>query len=121
MTKITPITGIQNSDAAPGGTTTLTTGRPTFAGSLPPGFAGQFQQVAAPVLPEFGRLPSPRERCPFTGASRTWLVEHDQHGHFLTRVRQRGRLRGTVFVNLPKLLSYIRNAGCVEDNARGNP
>ena len=63
-----------------------------------------------PALPEFSRLPSPKERDPYTGASRTWLVEHDKHGHFLVRVRQRGKMRGTVFVNLPKLLAYIRAA-----------
>ena len=97
------MTGINNSDAATGGMATLTTGRPTIAGHLPPALAGQFQQVNMPALPEFSRLPSPKERDPYTGASRTWLVEHDKHGHFLVRVRQRGKMRGTVFVNLPKL------------------
>ena len=103
--------GKHNSDATQGGTATLTMSRPTFAGGLRPVFGGQFQQVDTPLVPEFGRLPSPNERCVFSGASRTWLIEHDSEGKYLVRVRQRGKLRGTVFVNVPKLLAYIRAAG----------
>ncbi|MGA3171069.1 MAG: hypothetical protein ABSE62_08640 [Chthoniobacteraceae bacterium] len=102
-------------------TTAATTGAPddslspvTVAGAVPPALARQFQSVPLPQLPEVARLPRPRERCPITGASRTWLIETDEglppSETFLFRVRQRGKRRGAVFINVPKLLAFLRKA-----------
>jgi hypothetical protein len=52
-------------------------GLPTAAGAIPPVLAAQFQSGSYTTLPEFARLPKPRERCPITHASRTWLIEWD--------------------------------------------
>ena len=97
--------------ATPGGMAELVTGRPTLAGPIPPAFASRFQPSEAGLLPEFCKLPRPRERCPYTGASRTWLLEHGDAGHFkLVRIRKAGSVRGAIFVHLPSLLAFIRGA-----------
>jgi hypothetical protein len=90
----------------------LTAEQPTLAGNVPPFLAGRFREVPPPALPEFCKLPPPGGRCQLTGASRTWLVEHGgpDAGNFITRIRQRGRARGAVFVSVPRLLDYIRSA-----------
>jgi hypothetical protein len=75
------------------------------------------------MLPEVTRLPAPRERCPISGASRTWLIESNDSlpapDRFLFRVRQRGKIRGAVFVNVAKLLAFLRAAEA-EDHKEGN-
>jgi hypothetical protein len=109
MKTTSPMTGNQQSEAAPGGTVELHTGRPTCAGPIPPAFARVFQPAEGKSLPEFCKLPRPRERCTYTGASRTWLLEHGEAGHFkLARIRKPGSVRGAIFVHLPSLLAFIR-------------
>ena len=103
----TPISAYANA-AAPGSAPEITNELPTVAGAVPPAFAHQFQSAPAPAVPEFSRLPKPRDRCPISGGSRTWLIEHDAYGHYLFRARQRGKMRGAVFVNVAKLLGYLR-------------
>jgi hypothetical protein len=109
MKKTSPMTGNQQGEAAPGGTVEFLTGRPTCAGPIPPAFARVFQPAEGKSLPEFGKLPRPRERCGYTGASRTWLLEHGEAGHFkLVRIRKPGSTRGAIFIHLPSLLAFIR-------------
>ena len=92
----------------------LETGLPTVAGIVPPELAHRFASVPIPALPTVSRLPAPRERCPISGASRTWLIETNEtlgaHQRFLFRVRQRGKVRGAVFVNVTKLLAFLQKA-----------
>lgn len=85
---------------------------PTVAGAVP-AYLGQRVEVAtAANLAEFSRLPKAGERCPVSGASRSWLIETDQKlsaaDKFLVRVRRRGCLRGTVFCSVPRLCAFIR-------------
>jgi hypothetical protein len=134
MKETSPMTGNQQSEAAPGGTVELHTGRPsaaasaekgslhtalveaglvrerpTCAGPIPLAFARVFQLPEGKTLPEFCKLPRPRERCAYTGASRTWLIEHGEAGHFkLARIRKAGSVRGAIFIHLPSLLAFIR-------------
>lgn len=87
----------------------LILGRPTLAGPVPKGLEKVFQTHGNPVVPEFCKLPPPLGRCPFTGASRTWLLEHGELGHFkLARIRKPGAVRGAVFVHVPSLLEFLR-------------
>lgn len=85
------------------------TGKPTCLGQPPPELERSF--VVAPVgqLPEFAPLPAPKERCPITGGSRTWLLEHGDAGDFqLIRVRKKGKMRGKVLMHVPSLLAWLR-------------
>jgi len=87
----------------------LLIGKPTLHGHAPPGLERHFVTVAAGQLPEFCKLPAPRERCPFTGASRSWLIDQAEAGNIkLVRVRQPGKLRGAVFIHVPTLLNFLR-------------
>lgn len=87
----------------------LTTSLPTLHGKPPPGMEGFFAGAPPGHVPEFAPLPAPRERCPFSGGSRTWLLEHGEAGDFkLVRVRQRGKLRGKVLIHVPSLLAWLR-------------
>jgi hypothetical protein len=87
----------------------FTLGRPTLAGSIPAGFEKLFEPVGNPT-PEFAKLPRPRERCPITGASRTWLLEHGDAGHFkLVRIRKTGATRGAIFVHVASLLAFLHS------------
>jgi hypothetical protein len=69
-------------------------------------------------MPEIARLPRPKERDPIAGCSRTWLIETDNSlpaaEKFLFRVRQRGKIRGAVFINVAKLLRFLRAAEAAE-------
>lgn len=101
---------LESPTATAGAADELTTNLPTVAGRIPPELAGRFQ--SAPIgESEFCRLPSPpRGRCPISGASRSWLVEHNaQGGNFLFTVRQKGKQRGTVFCDVAKLKAYLRS------------
>lgn len=101
-----------NTGSAKGGAAGLATGLPTLAGPVPPGLHGQFQPVPGPDRAEFVKLPPACGRCPFTGASRTWLLENGgpEAGGFIVRIRRRGKTRGAIFVDVDKLLAYIREA-----------
>ncbi len=95
-------------------------GRPTCAGPIPTSLARMFDPVDDKFLPEFCKLPRPRERCQFTGASRTWLLEHGDAGHFkLVRIRKAGSVRGAIFIHLPSLLAFIRGEMEKQTNAGG--
>lgn len=108
MKTSSPITAT-NETTATGETVGMILGRPTCAAPIPPAFARVFQPLESSALPEFCKLPAPRQRCPFTGASRTWLLEHAELGHFtIVRVRKPGSIRGALFVNLPSLLEFLR-------------
>jgi hypothetical protein len=90
------------------------TGLITASGAVPPELAHCVQNVPSPSLPEICRLPRPGARDPISGASRTWLLEADATltpgERFLFRIRKRGRLRGAVFINVAKLLAFLRKA-----------
>ena len=86
----------------------------TVAGAVPPALARHMRSGATPQFPELSRLPRPGERDPITGSSRSWLIDTDESlpasERFLFRVRQRGKVRGAVFINVQKLLAFLRKA-----------
>jgi hypothetical protein len=86
----------------------------TVSGAVPPEFARWFQSISPPRLPELARLPRPGQRDPIASSSRTWLVETDAKlpptEKFLFRVRQPGKIRGAVFINVAKLLAFLKKA-----------
>lgn len=87
----------------------LHTGKPTLNGPPPRGFERFFGEAPPGHVPEFAPLPAPRQRCPYSGGSRSWLIEHGAAGHFrLVRVRQNGKLRGKVLIHVPSLLAWLR-------------
>jgi len=91
---------------------------PTVAGAVPAHFGHRSEVATAGNVAEFSRLPRAGERCPVSGASRSWLIETDASlppaQRFLVRVRRRGCLRGTVFVSIPRLSSFIRGVAAGE-------
>ncbi|MCX6971191.1 MAG: hypothetical protein NTV93_13710 [Verrucomicrobia bacterium] len=93
---------------------------PTVAGAGSARLGPRVEMATAGNVAEFVRLPKAGERCPVSGASRSWLIETDQElspeDRFLIRVRRRGCLRGTVFTSVPKLSSFLSRvaAGKVE-------
>jgi hypothetical protein len=71
---------------------------------------------AAPLAEaEFLRLPSPKERCRFTGLSRSALVAAAKEAGAFISVRLAGRVRGAVLIDKAKLAAYLR--GCAEGGA----
>lgn len=86
----------------------------SVVGAVPPALANRFQQIAPPRLPTLSRLPRPGERDPITGCSRSWLIETNAHlpapDRFIFRVKQQGKMRGTVFCNVAKLLHFLQKA-----------
>jgi hypothetical protein len=85
---------------------------PTVAGAVPACMDMRRVEVAtAANNAEFQRLPRAGERCPVSGASRSWLIETDAKlppdERFLVRVRRRGCLRGAVFISVPRLTAFI--------------
>lgn len=82
-------------------------------GSVPRRFVEQVEAATSANIVEFASLPKVRERCPISGASRSWLIETNawlpRHQQFLVRVRRSGCLRGKVFVSVPKLSAFIRD------------
>jgi hypothetical protein len=100
-----------NNNVAPqqDGPAQLLEGRPTFHGTPPAWVGNRFTPAQPGQTPEFAKLPSPKERCSFTGASRSWLIDQGKAGNIkLVRVRQPGKLRGAVFVHVPSLLNFLR-------------
>jgi hypothetical protein len=86
---------------------------PKVAGAVPACMdQRQVEVLTTNNLREFSRLPRAGERCPVSGASRSWLIETDAKlppdERFLVRVRRRGCLRGAVFVSVPRLSDFIR-------------
>jgi hypothetical protein len=60
------------------------------------------------INPEFIRLPKARGRCPFTGLSRTSLVELVDKGAVkAVKLRKRGSLRGITLLHRESLLGYL--------------
>lgn len=87
----------------------LLTSKPTWLGSPPRELEGSFVAAAFGQMPEFAPLPAPKERCPITGGSRTWLLEHGEAGDFrILRVRKKGKMRGKVLMHVPSLLAWLR-------------
>jgi hypothetical protein len=87
----------------------MLTGKPTLLGRAPPGFESRFAPVLSGQLPEFSKLPSPRERCPLTGASRSWILDMEQAGRVkIVRIRQPGKMRGACFIYVPSLMALLR-------------
>ena len=91
----------------------LKTERPTVIGEIPPKLRAVLTPHLGSGAPEFFRLPKPNERDPFTGASRSWLLDFDASlmpaKKFIVRVRLRGKRRGVCFVDLAKYLSALRS------------
>jgi hypothetical protein len=89
-------------------------GLPTVVGAIPPELAAHFQAISAPPLPEIARLPRPGERDPICSASRSWLIDTNAalrpQDRFLFSIRQRGKIRGAVFINVAKLLAFMQKA-----------
>jgi len=103
-----------NDRIAEGGAVLSVNQLPTVCGAIPPSLAAHFQNSALQTVPELTRLPQPRERCPLTGSSRSWLIEHNDAlpppEKFLFSVRKRGKMRGATFVNVAKLMAFMRKA-----------
>ena len=58
--------------------------------------------------PEFIRLPKAKSRCPFTGLSRTSLVELVDNGAVkAVKLRKRGSVRGITLLVRESLLGYL--------------
>lgn len=82
---------------------------------------GHQSPLPASPTPEFTKLPGPRKRCPFTGASRTWLLDHAKAGNIrVVRVCQPGRTRGAIFVYLPSVLDFLRREMAAQGGGTGN-
>ena len=98
---------------------------PSIAGAVPQGLEKFFRAAPAPVLPEVCKLPPPRGRCLITGASRSWLIETNDRAQaegrgFIFRVRQPGRTRGACFINVRKLLDFLRAEEAADHARRGD-
>lgn len=88
----------------------ILTGKPTLLGQAPAGMESRFSTALSGQVPEFCKLPSPRERCPLTGASRSWILDMEAAGRVkIVRVRQPGKMRGACFVYVPSLLALLRS------------
>lgn len=90
---------------------TTHTGKPSLLGQAPAGLEMRFSTAPSGQLPEFYKLPSPHARCPYTGASRSWLLDMEKRGLVkIVRVRRPGKMRGACFVFLPSVLGLLRSA-----------
>jgi len=59
--------------------------------------------------PEFFRLPK-SGGDPYFGLGRSYYYEGEKHGYWkLTRIRQRGKLRGVTLVPYDAIAAFIRN------------
>ena len=85
------------------------TSKPTLLGQPPRGMDKAFAANPPGQLPEFACLPAPRKRCPISGCSRSFLLEHGEAGDFkIIRVRHPGKMRGKVLMHVPSLLAWLR-------------
>jgi hypothetical protein len=88
----------------------------TVAGEVPLYLprASEFQPVVVHGIPDFARLPRPRDRCQFSGLARTTLIElnasQPRDKQFLVKLRRRGYQRGSVLISVPRLLALLREA-----------
>ena len=86
----------------------LLTSKPTLLGTPPHGMEQNFATAPPGQWPEFASVPSPEERCPISGLSRTTLIEHGEAGDFkLFRVRQKGKIRGKLLMHVPSLREWL--------------
>ena len=98
----------------------FTSNAPTVAGNLPKGWMPASSIADA----EFLSLPRPRERCRFSGLSRTTLCELLTRGEIRgVSIRRPGALRGKRLVLKSSLASYLHglaNADAAQSTAAGN-
>ncbi len=91
----------------------LKVGPPTVMGEIPPKLRAVLASHLGPEIPEFLRLPKPKERDHLTGASRSWILDFDASlpaaKKFIVRVRLRGKRRGVCFIDAAKFLAALRN------------
>jgi hypothetical protein len=87
--------------------TKTTNDKPGLAGAIPKGQENKFQAASA-VPAEWGRLPSARGRCTYSGLSRSALVDLSLHVKGLVvRVKKPGSIRGACLLHLPTLQGYL--------------
>jgi len=90
----------------------FTNGLPTASGNIPPNLKSKMLPHLGPGIPEFARLPKPKEREELTGATRSWLLDFDRSlppaMRFIVRVRLRGKQRGVCFLDIAKYLAALR-------------
>lgn len=68
------------------------------------------QNENSQIAPEFIRLPKPKQRCAYTGLSRTTLCELIEAGKIkATKIRKKGAIRGIVLIHRASLLNYLHN------------
>ena len=69
-----------------------------------------YSQTSDAVLrPEFFRLPSGGGGDPFFGFTRTYYYEGEKRGYWkLTRIRERGKLRGVTLVPYDAVAAFVR-------------
>jgi hypothetical protein len=73
------------------------------------------QTSAAPLRPEFFRLPSGGGGDPYFGFTRTFYYEEEKRGWWkLVRIGKRGKLRGITLVPYNTVAVFIRNQGRAE-------
>jgi hypothetical protein len=81
------------------------------AGDIPPKLKSKLAPHFGPGMPEFVRLPRPKEREELTGATRSWLLDFDRSlptsRRFIVRVRLRGKQRGVCFLDVAKYLAAL--------------
>jgi len=91
---------------------------PTVAGAGSAGLGHLAGIVSSGTVAEFAALPRAGERCSVTSGSRTWLIETNEklplEDKFLVRIRQRGCLRGKVFISIPKFSKFVSKAAAGE-------
>lgn len=111
----------QTKPHAPGKAMAATSPLPTCA-NPPRGHENDFISPGIGEAPEFDRLPAPGSRCRYTSLSRTALIgfnaDLSPELRFLTRLRRRGKLRGSVLVNVGKLLAAVRAVEKAEEGER---
>ncbi len=73
------------------------------------------QKSAAPLRPEFFRLPFAGCGDPYFGFTRTFYYAGEKRGWWkLVRIRNRGKLRGITLVPYDAVAAFIRNQGRAE-------
>jgi hypothetical protein len=68
------------------------------------------QTSAAPLRPEFFRLPSCGDSDQFFGFSRTYYYEGEKRGYWrLVRIRERNKQRGVTLVPYDAVAAFVRS------------